>query len=181
MKYEKQIILKNGQPCLLRHPTAEDAQKILDHMILTSAETDNMARYADEFTMTAAQEALYLTEVEESEDAVMVSAELDGEIVANSGFNPVAKLERCRHRAELGISIRQDCWGLGIGTAVMQALIDTARQAGYEQLELDVVETNQRAIALYEKMGFVSYGLRENSFKYRDGHSAALRLMLLRL
>lgn len=181
MKYQQQVTLKNGQVCTLRHPTAEDAQQIVDHMILTSAETDYMARYADEFTMTAAQEAQYLTELEESDDAVMISAELNGEIVANAGFNPVAKLERCQHRAELGISIRRACWGLGIGAAILRALIDTARQAGYEQLELDVVETNARAIALYEKLGFVSYGLRENSFKYRDGHTAALRLMLLRL
>lgn len=181
MKYHKELVLKNGQRCLLRHPVAADAQRILDHVILTSGETENMARYADEFTMTEPQEALYLSELEASGDAIMISAELEGEIVANAGFNPVAKLDRCRHRAELGISIRRSCWGLGIGTAIMQALIETAREAGYEQLELDVVETNARALALYEKMGFQSYGLRENSFKYRDGHTAALRLMLLPL
>lgn len=47
-----------------------------------------------------------------------------------------------RHRAEFGISIAQEYWGLGIGRALMDACIECARKAGYVQLELNVVANN---------------------------------------
>ena len=52
---------------------------------------------------------------------------------------------------------------------------------GYEQLELEVVSSNERGIALYKKLGFEAYGLRKKSFKYRDGHYEDEYLMSLNL
>ena len=54
-------------------------------------------------------------------------------------------------------------------------------EKAYEQLELEVVAENERAIALYNKFGFELYGTRENTFKYRDGLSRACHLMLKKL
>lgn len=175
------ITLKNGAPCVLRTPRAHDAAAILEHMRLTSAETDHMARYADEITMTQEQESAYLEEIAQDNRAVMICAEVNGMIAANAGLHPVSALERTLHRAEFGVSVKQAYWGLGIGGALLSAVIDAARTAGYRQLELDVVASNARAIALYEKLGFVRYGTRENSYRYRDGHTEALHLMLRRL
>lgn len=63
----------------------------------------------------------------------------------------------------------------------MSAVIESAKIAGYEQLELEVVADNKRGIALYQKFGFQIYGTREKSFRYRDGSYAAEHLMLLKL
>lgn len=56
----------------------------------------------------------------------MISAVVDGKIVANAGFNPVSKLEKCKHRAEFGISIQKEYWGHGIGSHIMAAILETA-------------------------------------------------------
>lgn len=177
MKYYKQIQLKNGKICILRNPNYEDAHEILHHMILTSGETENMLRYSDEITMTEAEEQAVLRDIQFSSDAIMISAVVDGKIVANAGFNPVSKLEKCRHRAEFGISIQKEYWGQGIGSHIMTAILETARQAGYEQLELDVVTDNERAIALYKKFGFSIYGTNKKAFRLRNGNYQALHLM----
>ncbi len=90
MRYHKKVQLKNGKTCILRNPNCEDAQAILQHMILTSGETENMLRYSDEVTMTEAEERTYLSDIESSSVAIMISAVVDGKIVANAGFNPIS-------------------------------------------------------------------------------------------
>ena len=179
MKYYKEIQLKNGSACLLRNPGLSDAEAIIELMRVTSGETYNMLRYPDEISMTSAEEGQYLDALEKSADAIMVSAVLDGKIVGNGGVNPVSKLEKCRHRGEFGISIKKDFWSLGIGGAILAACVESARAAGYEQLELDVVAGNDRAAALYKSFGFEVCGARPRAFRRRDGGYDSLILMTL--
>jgi RimJ/RimL family protein N-acetyltransferase len=182
MKYDaKTITLKNGQSCLLKSPSGDDAEEILQHLKQTSGETSNMARYENEITISVDEERVFLSKRIDHPKAIMISAVMDGEIVASAGFAPVAPYEKYQHRAEFGISIKRSFWNRGIGTAVMSAIVESAKNAGFEQLELEVVTCNERAIALYKKMGFEIYGMREKSFKYRDGGYDAEYLMLLKL
>jgi ribosomal protein S18 acetylase RimI-like enzyme len=53
-----------------------------------------------------------------------------------------------------GICVHPDWRGRGIGTALIEALIDQTRDRGYPSIRLDVVDKNIRARALYERMGF---------------------------
>lgn len=181
MRYYREVTLRDGRPCVLREPGPADAAAILDLMRQTSGETDFMLRYPDEIRMSETAEAELLQSKAESPRAQMICAELGGIVAANGGFDPVAEVEKCRHRAELGISVRREFWGLGIGTLILRGLIDKARAAGYSQLELDVVAENLRALRLYESLGFKAYGRRERSFLQRDGAYRALILMSLEL
>jgi RimJ/RimL family protein N-acetyltransferase len=49
--------------------------------------------------------------------------------------------------------------GIGLGEALVQAVLDWAAAQGVERVELDVVETNAPAIALYLRCGFVPTGV----------------------
>lgn len=182
MEYqEKEICLKDGSICLLRNARPEDAAAVVSHMQRSSAETDFMARYADEIRITPEEERSFLAALQQDPKGFLAAAFVKGELAATAGFSPIASYERYGHRAECGMSVLKDLWGLGIGRALLEAVIETARRAGYEQLELEVVEGNRRAEVLYEKLGFCRYGRRERSFRYRDGSYAAFDLMLLRL
>ena len=74
-----------------------------------------------------------------------------------------------RHRAVVGISVRKEYWGCGLGSYLMQLAIDQTRSNGFEQLELGVYSDNSRAIHLYEKFGFERYGIQPRAFKLKDG------------
>lgn len=178
---EKNVTLKSGQLCLLRSPVGSDAAQILEHLKLTSAETDFMARYEDEIRLTPEAERAYLDKLAQDERSFMISAFILGELAANAGVNMVAPYERYRHRGEFGISIKRKFWGMGIGSAIIAETIAVSRSLGYEQLDLEVVSTNTRAIALYERFGFTVFGKQEHSLKYRDGSYAAQLLMMLEL
>ena len=175
---EKEILLKNGQLCLLRSPAAEDAEGMLSYLRKTSGETSFMARYEDEVTMTADEEGAFLSAIIDDSKTAMIAAFINGQLVANVGLSKVAPREKYLHRTELGISIIKDYWGLGLGTAMMQAAIAAAKAMGYEQLELEVVTENLRVVALYQRFGFETFGVREHSFKFRDGSYCSEYLMM---
>ncbi len=50
---------------------------------------------------------------------------------------------------------------------MLKACIGCAREAGYEQLELEVVKGNKTAIAMYRNAGFVEYGRNPRGMKSR--------------
>ena len=67
------------------------------------------------------------------------------------------------------------------GAALTGACIDCAKEAGFRQLELEVVGENETAVRLYKKYGFVEYGRNPRGFLTRDGRWQELVLMRLEL
>ena len=181
MRYRKEATLKTGERCLLRSLCADDALEVLAVCRKSAGETLNMMRYEDEWTMTAEQEAAFIEKQRSSAQALMLGAFVDGRLAGTSVFQSVHPGDRARHRAGLGISILKAYWGRGIGTQMMQAMIDAAKTTPLEQLELSVVADNTRAYALYKRFGFEEYGRHRRAMKYRDGTYAELILMTLDL
>ena len=167
MKYHKTITLKNGMECCLRNGTESDGQAVLENFNLTHAQTDYLLSYPDENSFDATQESRFLKEKAESENEIEIIAVVDGVVVGTAGIEAVGSKYKVRHRAEFGISIAEEFWGLGIGRALMDACIECARNAGYVQLELNVVAENVRAVSMYERAGFSEYGRNPKGFHSR--------------
>lgn len=90
-------------------------------------------------------------------------------------------MDKVKHRADFGISVDRAHWRKGIGRALTDTCIQCAKQAGYAQVELNVVSTNTGAIALYRSAGFAEYGRNPRGFRTRDGRWQELVLMRLEL
>lgn len=54
-----------------------------------------------------------------------------------------------------GLCVSPAARGQGVGTALLEAIAAEGRARGYPAVRLDVVDTNERARALYERRGFV--------------------------
>lgn len=167
MKYYKTILLKNGTECCLRNGTESDGQLVLDNFNLTHEQTDYLLSYPDENSFDVVQESRFLKEKSESDNEIEILAVVNNDVVGTAGIEAVGTKYKVRHRAEFGISVAREFWGLGIGRALMDACIESARQAGYVQLELNVVSDNTRAISMYEKAGFQEYGRNPKGFHSR--------------
>lgn len=181
MKLKKEVVLRNGERLALRSLQAQDAQQAICVCKATAGETLYMMRYPDEWTMPLEKEEAFIKATADDPKALMLGAFREGKLVGMSNFAPVHPADRARHRAGLGICILKACWGQGIGTAMMQILIDAARETALEQLELDVVSTNESAIRLYKRFGFTEFGRHPRMMKYRDGTYADTILMALDL
>ncbi len=164
MKYDRMIKLKNGAECHLRSGTERDGQAVLALYQLTHSETDFLLTYPEEHRFDLSKESQFLKDKAESDNEVEIVAVVDGVIVGSAGISAVGTKYKVRHRAQFGISIVKAFWGLGIGTALTDACISCARDAGYVQLELTVVADNASAMALYRKAGFIEYGRNPKGF-----------------
>lgn len=95
-------------------------------------------------------------------------ATVGGELVGNLGLTRFTRPRRA-HVGELGMAVRDDWQGKGVGTALMQAALDLADNwLGLRRIELHVHADNERAIALYRKFGFEMEGTHR-AYSMRNG------------
>ena len=181
MKYNQEIILKNGAKVCLRNGDALDGLAVYENFNQTHAETDYLLSYPDENSFDPEQEARFLKEKTESPNEIEIIALVDGKVVGTDGIEAVGHKRKVKHRAVFGISVDKAHWGLGIGRALTEACIECAKAAGYAQLELEAVSENTTAISLYRSVGFVEYGRNPKGFRSRLTGWQELVLMRLEL
>lgn len=162
----KKVFLKNNKKCLIRNATGDDAQEVLNIFLLTHDQTDFLSSYKDETSIDTAFEKQFLTDRETAAREVYLCAIVDGHIVGTASVASIGK-NKVKHRAELEVAIDKPFCGMGIGRALVTACIECAKEAGYSQLELEVVSENRNAIALYESIGFTEFGRNPRGFRSR--------------
>lgn len=99
--------------------------------------------------------------------AVYLSAVIGGRTVGYAGMWHV-----CDEGHITNIAVHPEFRGAGIGSLLMEALIDIAYDSGITGMTLEVRRSNTVAIALYSKYGFVSSGLRKAY--YADNNEDAI-------
>ena len=84
---------------------------------------------------------------------------------------------KVRHIGHLvGMMVRERSRGRGVGQALLDALVAEARAAGLELLTLTVTEGNASAIGLYERAGFVRFGLLPKAIKVGERFHAKVHM-----
>jgi putative acetyltransferase len=98
----------------------------------------------------------------------LFAACVGSEVVGNAGLHHF-KQSRRAHAMHLGMSVRDDYQGKGVGTALLRTLTEFADGwLNVIRLELTVYTDNARAVALYEKFGFVAEGVHK-AYALRGG------------
>lgn len=93
---------------------------------------------------------------------------VQGDIVGSIGLH-MHTIPRRRHAASLGMAVRDDVQGQGVGSALMHAMLDLADNwLNIVRLELVTWTDNEAALALYKKAGFVIEGTHRH-YAFRDG------------
>ena len=91
------------------------------------------------------------------------------ELVGQLGLHIFHTISRRRHAGQVGMAVRDDWQGKGVGTALMQAAVDIADNwLNLRRLELQVYIDNEPAVHLYQKFGFEIEGTLAD-FAFRDG------------
>lgn len=167
---DKKITLKDGRTAILKTPCIEDAEKMLHYIKKACGETDFLTRYPEEWdNISVESEEKWVRNLRDSQSALAITCYIDGEIAGNCEINFRGGM-KTSHRATVAIAILKEYWNLGIGSAMFAELIAAAEERPeIEIVELEFVEGNDRARALYEKYGFKIVGERPNAFKLKDG------------
>ena len=103
---------------------------------------------------------------------------VEGEVVGSISLETSPTRPRMRHVGSIGMAVRDDWQGKGVGTALMEAALDLADNwLNLGRIELRVYVDNAAAVALYKKFGFEIEGThRRLAFRngeYVDAYSMA--------
>ncbi len=160
----KEIKLRNGDLLTIREASEGDASAIIEFIKTIGDESDNLTFSGSEFNNTIEEEKVILRDHKEKENQIFVIAYIDGEIVGQMNARASQK-PRLKHVCEFGISTRKQHWGKGIATEVLTYLIEWAQSnAVIRKVNLRANVNNEKAIALYERMGFQHEGLHKRDF-----------------
>ncbi|WP_153537608.1 GNAT family N-acetyltransferase [Streptomyces sp. RB17] len=85
-------------------------------------------------------------------------AETAGDVAGFAVYGPWRDLDGYRHTVEDSVYVREDRHGLGIGSALLSALIDSARDAGLHVMIAGIEAENAASIRLHERFGFQHVG-----------------------
>ncbi|HEX5063895.1 MAG TPA: GNAT family N-acetyltransferase [Kofleriaceae bacterium] len=153
----------------VREATPADAAALLAHLKALAAEPGiNIPLAADEITTTLEQEKALLADIADSERAIMLIAQAEGQLVGELSLKSISPRRAVRHVATLGMSVKQDWRSKGVGRALMSAVLEWAPTAGIKRIELYVYCRNAPALALYERFGFVVEGRRKAFIREGD-------------
>ena len=162
--------LKDGRKALLRSPKDEDIRGVLDYLYVSAGETEFILRYPEECgKYTYEGEKALFDRINASDNEAMLVCIVDGKVAGNCQIAWKTGL-KTRHRASVAIALLKEFWNQGIGTRMFEEMIRIAEaNENLIQMELEFVEGNTRARALYEKMGFRITGVNPNAIRLRDG------------
>ncbi len=158
--------------------TVGDAEDLLRHLRAAGAETDNLSFGKEGIPITVEVEEEYLKNLENSRDGVMFVAKEGETIIGEASLNRLPR--RMAHRGELGISVAKAFWNKGVGSALLEEIIDFAKQNDFYIIDLQVRSDNLAAIHLYQKYGFHKLCSYPSFFKI-DDEFIDFDFMLLRL
>lgn len=174
--------LRDGCTAVLRTPDpARDAADMVQYLRDAAAETPFVLRLPEEIAYTVEGEERFLRGVADSPNDCFIVCEVEGRIAGNSHLSFSTLAKTC-HSCTVAIALRKAYWGNSIGTAMFEVMGRAAREReGVRQIDLEVIDGNMRARALYEKMGFRVVGSRPDAICQRDGSLHALCLMQKKL
>jgi RimJ/RimL family protein N-acetyltransferase len=144
------VPLRDGRTAQIRPAVPDDAEAITNYVNVIGAEGKYVLR--ERATWSIEEERRTLAAADGRQSAFFV-AEISGRL---SGLISLARGRWAKdaHQANFGMSCLPACRGVGLGTALLVQGIAWARSVGVRKLSLEVFATNDRAIALYRKMGF---------------------------
>jgi acetyltransferase len=152
-KLEGRIADRNGRTYPLR-PIRPNDVGMLEDFIAQTDRDDLRFRFLSPLKKLPNQLVARLTQIDYAREMAFVV--IDGDEVAGRSIVGVGRLaaDPDHERAEYAVLVRSDYHGLGFGWALMNKLIDYAREQGIAELFGVVMRENRGMLAMCEKLGF---------------------------
>lgn len=147
----------------LRDATAADAANLLAVRHRMFGETDFMLYASEEYTATTEMVADSISRFQSARDSRLILA-LDDDLLIGYLSVTGTEVPRRRHTANVVLGVLRSHWGRGVGAQLLGEAIAWARTTGIARLELGVMTDNERAVRLYEKVGFRVEGTRKRAY-----------------
>ncbi len=151
-EWEGKVVLRNGQRVFLRPELSSDTEMLWEMFSTLSKESlDNLV---EPFTRERVEGWTSNIDYDKHLPILALVQEGKRERIIGSATLSFHSTEANRHKAELGITVHDDYQNLGLGTILINHLLNIARKKGLKKVYLLVNTSNSRAIHVYERCGF---------------------------
>jgi RimJ/RimL family protein N-acetyltransferase len=158
----------NGLRYTIRSAMEKDAKSLSEVRVQIDGETENLDREQGEAYIDETGFNQIIKEDSERANHLFLVANVKDRIVGFSRCegNP---LKRTSHKVEFGVCVLKEYWGYGIGKKFLEECIHWADANGIKKISLNVLETNEKAVRLYQKYGFEVEGILKKDKHLSDG------------
>ena len=166
------FILENGLPIVVRKAVYNDALFINQLVARIYGSTDQVLTSLEEFnsSITLNAQLSRIKNYSDSRGKLLLVAEIEKKLVGTLDFWD-GQRQRVQHTGEFGMGVLKEFRDLGIGKCLIDVLLLWATENPIiEKVKLGVFASNERAIHLYQKMGFVEEGRRVAEIKMAEGN-----------
>ena len=104
----------------------------------------------------------------EAAHTIRVVAELDEQVIGWAALGPASSRWAYRGVAESSVYVARDRHRRGVGSALLEALIERSERAGIWTIQTSIFPENEASLSLHQRVGFRVVGVRKRVGK-RDG------------
>lgn len=173
--YRKVVTLPKGPQVMVRVLTSADRDGLVALFAGTTPEERNYFR--DDVTHT--QLVVSWTEHIDLQRVIPLVAEVNGRIVGQGTLHRGRGYTR--HVAEVRLFVCHEFRGRGVGTVLIQGLVEAARLAGLHHVFILAVSSKTQEIRAFEGLGFRAEGALRDRFMDADGGTYDMLEMALPL
>lgn len=166
----REFDLRSGDRLVIREVAVAEASTLLDYVAVISGESNYLSFGPGEFELTESEEEDFIRQCLDADNHLLIEGIVAGTLVSLLHF-AAGHRPRMRHAGEFGMSVLESHWGLGIGSLMMDTLVDWARATGIvTKINLRVRTDNHRAIRLYLGKGFTTEGTIRRELRIGDDY-----------
>lgn len=168
---------KKGNNVIIRYPKPEELDDVLQFVNAIVDEDTFVDVLSEKVTRNEEKKWLRDTiEKMEKGKKIQLVAEVNGQYAGNCEIRIHER--RQAHVGDIGISIAAQYREEGIGYELLSTLVEEGKKAGLKLLILHCFENNDRALHLYEKLGFKKSGTVPGVYAYKGGYVGEVTLYL---
>lgn len=159
---------KSGDDYVIRDVEMRDVSGLVEYINTLSNEQTYILLQGEQKTIE--EEKSYVEDLLSKMSKNLIVAlvvESKGKIIGHTTFGMRTRVES--HVGSIGISLSSDYRDQGIGRILLSKLIEIGKQKlqGLKIIELGVFGNNERAIHLYQSLGFIKYGVLPKGINHK--------------
>ncbi|MDU2559737.1 MAG: GNAT family N-acetyltransferase [Streptococcus mitis] len=162
---------------LIREAGPNDAAALVSFLNRVSVETDFTSLDGDGILLTSEEMAIFLNKQASWDNQITLLAFLNDKIAGIVNITADQR-KRVRHIGDLFIVIGKKYWNNGLGSLLLEEVVEWAQASGIlRRLQLTVQTRNLAAVHLYQKHGFAIEGRQERGAYIEEGEFIDVYLM----
>ena len=162
---------------LIREAGPNDAAALVSFLNRVSVEKDFTSLDGDGILLTSEEMAIFLNKQASWDNQITLLAFLNDKIAGIVNITADQR-KRVRHIGDLFIVIGKKYWNNGLGSLLLEEVVEWAQASGIlRRLQLTVQTRNLAAVHLYQKHGFAIEGRQERGAYIEEGEFIDVYLM----